>query len=210
YLEDYAYFIDALVTLYEATFEPRWIDAARELASVMIEQFWDEACGGFFFTGKDHETLISRSKDPHDNATPSGNSMAVTALLRLAKLTGRDDLRAKAERTLRLYRKLLAEHPMAAGQMLVALDFYLGPVREVAIVGETSAAARVQRLLEEKFHPRRVLARKTPHDGPEVDTLLPLLAGKTNKADVTVYLCENYTCRAPLVGIEAIEKALRG
>jgi uncharacterized protein YyaL (SSP411 family) len=209
YLEDYAFMIDALVSAYEACFVPLVLKEALALADVMVDQFWDETGGGFFFTGKDHETLISRSKDPHDNATPSGNSMAVTALLRLAKLTGRDDLRAKAERTLRLYRKLLAEHPMAAGQMLVALDFYLGPVSEVAIVGEITPAARVQRLLEEKFHPRRVLARKTPHDGPEVDTLLPLLAGKTNKADVTVYLCENYTCRAPLVGIEAIEKALR-
>src|SRR5437868_8495237 len=78
YLEDYAYLIDALVDLYEATFEPRWIEAALDLAGVMVEQFWDDEQGGFFFTGKGHEALIARTKDPHDNATPSGNAMAVT------------------------------------------------------------------------------------------------------------------------------------
>src|SRR5262249_50986997 len=76
YLEDYAYLIDALVSLYEATFEPRWLAAALDLTRIMREQFWDEAEGGFFYTGKDHERLIARTKDPHDNATPSGNAMA--------------------------------------------------------------------------------------------------------------------------------------
>src|SRR5208283_153279 len=130
YHDDYAYLIDALATLYETTFEPRWIEAALSLVKVMIEQFWDDADGGFFFTGKDHESLIARNKDPHDNATPSGNSMAVKALLRLAKLTGDADLLGKAQRTLQLFGGLMGRSPMAAGQMLCALDFHLGPVKE--------------------------------------------------------------------------------
>ncbi len=89
--------IDALVALYEATFDGRWIAAAQELARIMIDQFWDDAEGGFFFTGKDHETLIARTKDPHDNATPSGNSMAVTALLRLYKLHGQRRLAQESD-----------------------------------------------------------------------------------------------------------------
>ncbi|HEX5272215.1 MAG TPA: thioredoxin domain-containing protein, partial [Gemmataceae bacterium] len=136
YLEDYAYFLDALVSVYETTFEPRWVEAALDVARVMVEQFWDEAEGGFFYTGKDHERLIARTKDPHDNATPSGNAMAVTGLLRLAKLTGRADLREKAERTLRLFRGVMEESVMAAAQMLIAYDFDLGPVKEVAVVGD--------------------------------------------------------------------------
>src|SRR5262249_35086768 len=100
YLEDYSYVIDALVSLFEHDFQPRWIEAARELAQTMIEQFWDEKEGGFFYTGKNHERLIARGKDPHDNATPSGNSMAVIALLRLYRLTGDARFRDKAERTL--------------------------------------------------------------------------------------------------------------
>ena len=98
YLEDYAFLIDGLVSLYEATFAPRWIEAALDLAEVMIDQFWDAADGGFFFTGRDHEALIARGKDPHDNAMPSGNAMAVTALLRLVKLTGRMDLQRRRRR----------------------------------------------------------------------------------------------------------------
>src|SRR5262249_5092717 len=122
YLEDYSFLIDGLVSLYEATYEPRWITAALDLTRVMGGQFWDAAAGGVLFTGRDHEALIARNKDPHDNAIPSGNAMAVTALQRLAKLTGRTDLADKAERTLQLYRGLLAAHPLSAGQMLIALD----------------------------------------------------------------------------------------
>src|SRR5207344_2486901 len=107
-------------------------------ADVMIAQFWDDAEGGFFFTGNDHESLIARNKDPHDNATPSGNSMAVTGLLRLARLTGDADLFDKAERTLKLFRGLMARSPTAAGQMLNALDFYLGPMQEIAVVGDSA------------------------------------------------------------------------
>src|SRR5207245_11654865 len=99
YLEDYAFLINGLVSLYEATFTPRWIEAAVALAGVMIEQFWDPAEGGFFFTGRDHEPLIARSKGPQAGSIPSGTSMAATALLRLAKLTGRREFPQKSEHT---------------------------------------------------------------------------------------------------------------
>ncbi|MHB1422162.1 MAG: thioredoxin domain-containing protein [Gemmataceae bacterium] len=211
YLEDYAFPIDGLVSLYEATFEPRWIEAALELAEVMIDQFWDAAEGGFFYTGRAHETLIARGKDPHDNAIPSGNAMAVTALLRLVKLTGRMDLQEKAEATLRLYRGLLGAHPLAAGQMLLALDFHLGPVQEIAIVGDPAEedTRRVLRILAGSYQPHRVLALKAPGgDEKMLEELIPLLAGKTAQDSVTVYVCQNFTCQAPLVGVEAIKSAI--
>jgi uncharacterized protein YyaL (SSP411 family) len=209
YLEDYSFLIDALAALYEATFEVRWVREALRLAEVMVEQFWDAQEGGFYFTGRDHESLIARGKDPMDNATPSGNSMAVTGLLRLVKLTGRNDLREKAEATLRLYRGLMAGHPMAAGQMLNALDFHLGPVDEVAVVGEPHAeeTKRVLRALRSGFRPHQVVALKSP-EGPEVAEL-PLLAGKTRSGAVTTYICRDFACQAPLVGAEAAEAALR-
>jgi uncharacterized protein YyaL (SSP411 family) len=214
YLEDYSFLLDGLVSLYESTFEPRWIESALELTDAMIDQFWDAKDGGFFYTGRDHETLIARGKDPHDNAIPSGNSMAVTALLRLVKLTGRADLWEKAEATMRLYRGLLGAHPLAAGQMLLALDFYLGPVQEIAIVGNPSAAdtRRVLRLLSSSYQPHRVLALKDttgPGNQQEVEKLLPLLTDKTAQAPVTVYVCQNFTCQAPLLGVEAVEAALK-
>ncbi len=211
YLEDYSFLLDGLVSLYEATFEPRWIESALELADAMIDQFWDAKDGGFFYTGRAHETLIARGKDPHDNAIPSGNSMAVTALLRLVKLTGRTDLQGKAEATLRLYRGLLGAHPLAAGQMLLALDFYLGPVQEIAIVGNPAAddTRRVLRLLAATYQPHRVMAMKSPHDDDKTESLIPLLAGKSSQGRVAVYLCQNFTCQAPLIGVEAVEAALK-
>jgi uncharacterized protein YyaL (SSP411 family) len=213
YLEDYAYLIDGLVTLYQATFEPRWVRAATELAAVMIDQFADDAGGGFFFTAADHEALIARTKDGHDNATPSGNAMAATALLRLAALTGREELRDRAAGTLQAYPGLMAEHPTAMGQMLIALDFYLAPVEEVAIVGDHAGepTRRVLRAARSGFRPHRVLALKpAAGDTKMSDEAVPLLAGKEALGPVTVYVCRNYACQAPLVGAEAAEKALTG
>lgn len=208
YLEDYAYLSNALVTLYEATFAPKWLEAALDLTQIMIEQFWDEDEAGFYFTGKDHETLIARTKDPQDSSVPSGNSVAVTCLLRLAKLTGRIDLQEKAEATLKLFRALMASSPLAGGQMLNALDFHLGPVQEFAIVGKPSAAdtQRVLRAIQTGFRPGKVTAVKTSDAS---DELIPLLKGKKSKGGVTTYICQNFTCQEPLVGAEAVEKALR-
>jgi uncharacterized protein YyaL (SSP411 family) len=211
YLEDYTYLMDALVTLYESTFEPRWLAEALNLARVAIEQFWDDAEGGFFYTGKDHEQLIARTKDPHDQATPSGNSMAVTALLRLAKLTGRADLLDKAERTLTLFGTLLQTAPMAAGQMLLALDFHLGPVREFAVVGDPQnpEAKQVLRLIRQRFEPRKVVCgKKSAPLADDVEAMVPLLAQRAAQGVVTTYICENQSCRAPVVGARALEQAL--
>jgi uncharacterized protein YyaL (SSP411 family) len=211
YLEDYAFLLDGLVSLYEATFEPRWMAAALELSRSMIEQFWDASAGGFFYTGRDHEQLIARGKDPHDNATPSGNAMAVTALLRLAKLTGRAELQAKAEATLRAYTGLLAAHPFAAGQMLIALDFYLGPVQEIAVVGDPAAdeTRQVLRLIRGGFRPNQVVAFKPKVGDGRAEELVPLLAERAAKDGVTTYVCENFTCQAPLVGVAAVKAAFR-
>jgi uncharacterized protein YyaL (SSP411 family) len=213
YLEDYAFLIDALVSLYEATFAPRWLEAALALTEVMLDQFWDPAEGGFFFTGRDHEALIARTKDPQDNAVPSGNAMAVTALLRLAKLTGRGDLLDRAETTLRRFRGLLAGHPMAAGQWLTALDFYLGPVQEFAVVGDPAAAdtRRVLRAVRGGFRPNKVVAlRPAGAAGAAAERAVPLLAGKMADGAVTTYVCQDFACQAPLVGPEAVEAALAG
>jgi uncharacterized protein YyaL (SSP411 family) len=209
YLEDYAYLLDALVSVYETTFEPHWIEAALDVARVMVEQFWDEQQGGFYFTGRDHEQLIARTKDPHDNATPSGNAMAVTGLLRLAKLTSRADLREKAERTLRLFRGIMEGSVMAAAQMLIAYDFDLGRVKEFAVVGDMAneETKRVLRAIRGGFRPHKVVALKAPGDD-RADTVLPLLVGKTASGAVTAYICENFTCTAPLVGAPAVEEAV--
>ncbi|MDY3552987.1 thioredoxin domain-containing protein [Gemmata sp. JC717] len=210
YLEDYAILADALVTLYEATFEVKWLRAALELAESMLKHFADPNGPGFFFTADDHEELIARTKDLHDGSTPSGNAVAVTVLLRLAALTGRRDLAEPAERTLRGYRETMAEHPAASGQMLIALDFHLGPVQQVAIAGPThdKETRRATEAVRAAFGPRRVVALHDPASGPPPAELAALFEGKEARGGaVTVYVCENFACRAPLTGAEAIESA---
>jgi uncharacterized protein YyaL (SSP411 family) len=207
YLEDYSYLIDALVTLYEATFEPRWLDEATKLAGVMIEQFHDAKNGGFFYTGRDHEALIVRSKDVNDSSTPSGMAMAALGLMRLAALIGNDDVRKKAEGTLSAYHGVMEESPISCGQLLLALDFYLGPVQEIAIVGDANEeTARVLRTVRRGFRPHTVVALHDPKSG---DGGVGLLKGKAPQAAVATYICQNFACQAPLVGAEAAEAALK-
>jgi uncharacterized protein YyaL (SSP411 family) len=211
YLEDYAFLLNALVDLYEATFAPHWIEAALDVAGVLVRQFWDDAEGGFFYTGRDHEELIARTKDPQDSSVPSGNGMAVTALLRLAELTGRRDLQERALKTLHLFSGILTGSPRAAGQMLMALDFHLGPVQEFAVVGDLEAeqTRQVLRIINRGFRPNHVLAAKAPAAPALVGELIPLLAGKGSAGPVTTYICENYACKVPLEGVEAVRAALR-
>ncbi len=211
YLEDYSFVIDALVSLYEATFETKWIESALQMVDVMVDQFWDDADGGFFYTGRDHEQLIARTKDPHDSSIPSANSKAVTALLRLAKLTGRDDLMSKAEKTLHLFEKLLSTSPQAAGQMLIAMDFFLGPVQEFAVVGnpDDNETSRVIRAIRQSYLPNSVVAFKPTDAGEETSEVVPLLAEKVSDGKVATYLCQDFACQAPLHGAEAVEASLR-
>ena len=145
YLEDYAYLVEALLTLYEATFEVRWFDAARETADLMIELFADSEHGGFFTTAHDHERLIARRKDVDDHPIPSGNSSAAYGLLRLAALTGEREYERHAVGVFRLLHRAAARHPHGLAHLLRAMDFHFASVKEVALVAPASAAPQVTR-----------------------------------------------------------------
>ena len=127
YLDDYAGMVNALVSLYEATFDERWIDEAVRLATIMLDDFADDEAGGFFYTAAEHEALITRPKEWQDGSTPSGNSLAATGLVRLAKLTGRDDFASAAEATLRGGAAVMRQAPMAAGQIVIGPRFLARP-----------------------------------------------------------------------------------
>lgn len=148
YLEDYAALIRSLIALYEATFEPRWLDEAIRLAQLMIQQFGDDERTGFFQTGIEHEALVVRRKDFIDNAIPSGNSMAAEALLRLSVLTGNDTYRERAVGILCVMKDAMASQPTGFGRMLSALNTYLSPSQEVVIIGDP-ADAKTEALLAE-------------------------------------------------------------
>jgi uncharacterized protein YyaL (SSP411 family) len=201
YLEDHAFLLEALLVLYEATFEPRWFAAARELADTMIDRFADSERGGFFETSSDHERLVARRKDPEDHPIPSGNASAAYGLLRLAALTGEHSYETAAVGVLRLLHPLAARHPQAFAHLLQALDFHLSPTREVALVGEdTTQLAGVVRA---EFRPHIVLA------GGEAGGV-PLLEGR-DKVDgrAAAYVCEHFACQRPVTEPEELASLLR-
>ena len=208
YLEDYSYFIAGLIGLYEASFEPRWLTEAERLANLMIDQFGDDAGDGFFFTGKAHETLIVQSKSAYDGATPSGASMAIHSLLRLAKHLDKSEFHDRAVETLLLYFHQMERMPSGSGQLLCELAFLLSTPKEIAIVGQKGDAKTDALLaaLHGTYQPNKIVALSESADGQT----LPLLAGKTQVDNTaTAYVCENYVCQAPTTDVEAFVKLLR-
>jgi uncharacterized protein YyaL (SSP411 family) len=206
YLEDYSFYADGLLVLFEATGELRWLKEALQLTDTMISEFWDDQDGGFFFTGKSHEQLIVRTKDYFDNATPSGNSVAVDVLLRLGVLIGNDDYKRRAVTVLRMVADQARRFPSGFGRALSALDFYVSQPREIAIIGETGSAQvrELMRPVWQQFLPNRVVAMANPSES-EAQNLVPLLRerGMVN-SQATAYVCENFTCKEPVTSPQAL------
>ena len=206
YLEDHAYLLEALLTLYEATFEPRWFAAARQLADAMIERFADAERGGFFETSTDHERLVARRKDLEDNPIPAGNSSAAYGLLRLAALSGEASYERHAEGVLRLLGGIAPQHPQAFAHLLQAIDFRLAPTREVALVGEEIEP--LDRVVRARFRPHLVLAADGGGDAEDGPALLHGRAPVDGHA--AAYVCENFTCQRPVTDPEELAALLDG
>jgi uncharacterized protein len=200
YLEDHAFLLEALITLYETTFEPRWYHEAAALADTVIARFSDPERGGFFTTPDDHEQLVARRKDLEDSPIPSGSSAAALGLLRLALLSGDGKYERHALGVLRLLFPLAVRHPQAFGHLLQAADFYLAPVREVAIVGPSPEP--LLQIVRREFRPHIVLAGGAP-DG------VPLLEGREPVDGMAAaYVCEHFVCKAPVTRPEELAAAL--
>jgi uncharacterized protein YyaL (SSP411 family) len=199
YLEDYACVADGLVELYEATFETRWLREAASLADAILGLFWEEAEGAFYDTAADHEELVTRPRDVYDNATPSGNSVAVDVLLKLSVLLEREDYRERAGAVLDNLSGGMVQVPGAFGRLLSALDFYLSTPYEVAIIGEREAPG-TKTLLEtvySSYLPNKVVAGSSEND-EEATQLVPLLANRPMRGGrPTAYVCVNYACQSP-------------
>ncbi len=206
FLDDYAALANSLVTLYEATFDESYIDAAADLVDALLEKFTDPDSGGFFYSEDVAGELIVRNKELTDNATPGGNSLAATVLLRLGSLLGENRYLNAADQTLRVTAIWMQKAPGAMGQMLCALDRQLGPCYEVILVGEGTAELLSE--IRRSFLPCTVLAG-TPNGSYQSERLKPILDGKISLENKpTLYLCEGNQCRSPIVGIEAIREAL--
>jgi uncharacterized protein len=210
FAEDHALLAGALLTLYETTADLRWFVAARELCDTLLELFADRERGGFFQAGSDADELVVRPKDLYDNAVPSGNSAAAEALLRLALFTGEARYEDAAVAALRLIRDVMTSAPGGFGQALCALDLYLGPSHEVAIVGDPKAAdtkALLDEVVRARWRPNLVLAVAAP-DGEDAAKTVPLLAKRTSIDDkATAYVCQRFVCRLPVTEASAMATA---
>jgi uncharacterized protein len=213
FLEDHTLLADALLSLYETTFDPRWVVEARALADRAIERFFDEADAIFFDTPADGERLVVRPRSVDDSPTPSGNSAATLMLLRLAALTGEARYERIAVRILRSMAGLLRRAPLAFGRLLAALDFHLATPQEVAIAGDTDDAA-TRALLDvvgERYRPNTILALRPASADDEIDAVIPLLAGRTPvDGRPAAYVCQRFACRMPVTDPDGLRKELDG
>ncbi len=202
YLEDYAFLLEALLTLYEASFEGRWYESAREIGETMITRFGDVERGGFFSTSDDHRGLIARRKEIDDHPIPSGNSSAAMGLLRLAALSGNREYEAQAEGVFRLFGATATRRPEAFAHLLRALDFGLSPTKEVALVGERLDPLAA--VVRSRLRPHLVLAgAHGAADSPE------LLAGRHEiEGRAAAYVCERFSCQAPVTDPLALAELL--
>jgi uncharacterized protein YyaL (SSP411 family) len=215
YLEDHAYLLEALITLYEATGDQRWYERARELADELLERFADTDRGGFLTTAADGGSGFARRKDLDDAPIPSGNSAAAFGLLRLARLSGEARYEQQALGVLRVVAPIVARHPLGFGHALRALDFELARVREVAVVGSGPEAAALLDVVRASYRPHLVLAngpgtgsgddsdRRSGGTGVGLLRDRPLVGGHA-----AAYVCEGFVCRAPVTAPEALRAAL--
>ncbi|HEX6746449.1 MAG TPA: thioredoxin domain-containing protein [Longimicrobium sp.] len=210
FLEDHALLVDALIAVYEATWDARWVREARSLADDMLARFWAEDEGIFYDTASDAEQLVVRPRDVFDNATPSGNSAAVMALLRLGELTGEARYREVAERVLGGMAEYMARVPLGFGHLLCALDFSLAAPVEIAIIGNPSSdeTRALVRTASRIYLPNAVLAGK--RDGDDgADDLIPLLRDRTALGGrATAYVCERLACRQPVSDPDELARQL--
>jgi uncharacterized protein YyaL (SSP411 family) len=205
YLEDHAFLVEALLELYQATFEPRWFKAARALADTMIQRFGAPA-GGFFDTSSDHEELVVRPRSLEDHPIPSGGSAAAYGLERLAALSGERGYSERAAEVMRMLAQPAARHPQAFGHLLQAMRFHFGPRREVALVGDT--LDELLAVVRGRFLPTTVVAAKRPGDAI-AEEAVPLLRGRDPvDGRAAAYVCRDFACRMPVSEPAALETEL--
>ena len=212
FIDDYAFLIWGLINLYEASFETQYLEKAIELTEEQIKLFWDSSIGAFFFTAEDAESLLTRQKETYDGAIPSGNSVAMLNLLRLAQLTGNDEYEKKADHLGRVFAESVRANPVAHSLMMVAVDYAVGPTYSLVIAGDSGKEDTILMLNEvrKQFLPNKSLIfRPTEELNPEIDkysNFVQFFDKYEEKA--TAFVCINKTCKAPTNDIKQAIKYL--
>lgn len=214
FAEDYAFFIQGLIDLYEASFEIRWLKWAEQLQAKMDELFWDATAGGYFNSAAGDENIVLRLKENYDGAEPSPSSVAAMNLLRLEVMLGvsRGELRERGLKTLEAFRARWSGLPHAMPQLLCALELALAPPRHVVIAGDPKAPdfRELAAVVHEKLGPARVVIAADQGDGQAwIAERSPWLKGmKPMEGRVTAYVCEEFACQVPVTQPEDLRRLL--
>ncbi len=209
YLDDHSCLIDALLTLYEATFDYSYIDEAQSLADQMINRFWDQDWEVFYDTSLEHSKLLVRPRDVLDNALPSGGAIAAMALLRLSIFTGDIDYASKAEASMKALIPYMEQSPSSVTSWLAAVDFLRSNSQQVVLIGDDAdpVVIAMKRELRSSFAPNTVLAGIS--SVPDLTNRSPLLEGKVQvNGKATAYVCANYVCKLPVSSVAELVEQL--
>lgn len=202
HIDDFAFLIWGLLELYEASFDSQYLELAWELNEYLLKHFWDDQAGGFFFTADNSEDLLVRRKELYDGAIPSGNSVAMMNLLRLARITANSDLEQKAAKLSRAFSGNVQEGPSAFTQFLVGVDFAVGPSYEIVIAGPSDSSDTQEMLsaIRSRFIPNKVvLLRPTENETPAIVKMAPYTKDQTTQhGKATAYVCEKFVCNQPI------------
>jgi uncharacterized protein YyaL (SSP411 family) len=213
-LDDYAFFVQGLLDLYEAALDVRWLERAIELTILQIDLFWDGVHSGFFETTGRDSSLLVRLKEQYDGAEPAGNSIAALNLLRLAEMTDNHDWRRKAEECFSLFGESLSRQPNVMPQMAAALDFMLSKTKQVVIAGprDHPGTQRMLREVHTRYLPNKVVLLVDGAKQQErVSTFLPFVGSLAIVGgNPTAYVCENYACKLPTTDPVQLGKLLEG
>ena len=214
HLDDYAFLTWGLIELYETTFDPQWLKAALELTDEALERFWDEEDGGFFLTASDGEELIVRPKEASDGAMPSGNSVQLSNLLRLARMTGRTEWAERAEALSTWAGRQARSRPTGFTALLAGTQFALGGSREIVVAGDAEADD-TQALLDtvrSVYDPFSVVLHRPAGEQPPIADLAPFTAAQTPAGDGTAqaYVCRDFQCEAPTTDPAELRDQLSG
>ncbi len=212
FLDDYAFIIWGLIELYEACFEEKFLKTALELTDIMIEHFWDEKSGGFYYTADDAEEILVRKKEIYDGAIPSGNSVALMNLLRLSRVTVNSNYEEKAFKTINAFSGMISNRPENYAYMMLALDFAIGPTYEVIIAGhpQSQDTEEMLRTLRRNFIPNIVIIFQSTYEELEekTDTIKFPSNYRSINGKATAYVCRNQTCQLPTTNVDKLLEQL--
>lgn len=210
--EDYAYIVWGLIELYQATFRTEYLKHALRLNKHLIEHFWDNGNGGFFHTADYSESLLFRNKEIYDGATPSGNSVCALNLLQLGRIAADADLENMAYRIFDAFSGQVIKMPIGYTHLLCALDFAIGPSKEIVVVGKSGSedTEEIMSIINRDFLPNKVITFKPTDNDSGIEEIAGYVADMEMKdGKATAYVCENYNCNLPVNSKEEIYKQLK-